>query len=99
MRQGLPTRYVSGYLLTRPPPGQQRRLGADASHAWVSAYIPDSGWVDFDPTNDMPCGLEHITTARGRDYNDVSPVRGTVIGGGSQTLFLGVSVVPAGEQI
>lgn len=95
---GLSARYVSGYLLTRPPPGQPRRLGADASHAWVSVYIPGSGWFDFDPTNDMPCGIEHITTARGRDYSDVSPVRGTVVGGGPQVLFLGVSVVPAGEQ-
>lgn len=95
---GLPARYISGYLLTRPPMGQPRRIGADASHAWVSVYLPDCGWVDFDPTNDIPCGIEHITTARGRDYSDVSPVRGTVVGGGSQALFLGVTVVPAGEQ-
>lgn len=96
---GLPARYISGYLLTRPPMGQPRRIGADASHAWVSVYLPDCGWVDFDPTNDIPCGIEHITTARGRDYSDVSPVRGTVVGGGSQALFLGVTVVPAGEQM
>ncbi len=95
---GLSARYVSGYLLTRPPPGQPRQVGADASHAWASTYVPDYGWVDFDPTNNVFCGLEHITTARGRDYSDVSPVRGTVIGGGPQTLFLGVTVVPAGEQ-
>jgi transglutaminase-like putative cysteine protease len=95
---GLPARYVSGYLLTRPSPGQARRIGADASHAWVSVFVPDCGWLDFDPTNDIPCGVEHITTARGRDYSDVSPVRGTVVGGGPQALFLGVTVVPAGEQ-
>ena len=94
---GLPGRYVSGYLLTRPPPGQVRRIGADASHAWVSVFLPDSGWLDFDPTNNIFRGVEHITTAYGRDYDDVSPVRGTVTGGGPQALFLGVTVAPAGE--
>jgi len=94
---GLPGRYVSGYLLTNPPPGQARRLGADASHAWVSTLVPGHGWVDFDPTNDSLCRDEHITTAYGREFSDVSPVRGTVVGGGPQALFLGVTVRPAGE--
>ena len=94
---GLAGRYVSGYLLTHPPPGQPRQIGADASHAWVSVYVPGAGWLDFDPTNNAFRGSEHITTAHGRDYGDVSPVRGTVIGGGPQSLFLGVTVVPAGE--
>ncbi len=96
---GLPGRYVSGYLLTRPLPGQPRLLGADASHAWVSTWLPDAGWLDFDPTNDLLCGVGHITTARGRDYGDVSPVRGTVVGGGPQALFLGVTVTPVGEPV
>jgi transglutaminase-like putative cysteine protease len=94
---GLPGRYVSGYLLTNPPPGQPRRVGADASHAWASTYLPGHGWVDFDPTNNTLCRDEHITTAYGRDFGDVSPVRGTVTGGGAQALFLGVTVRPAGE--
>ncbi len=94
---GLPGRYVSGYLLTNPPPGQPRQVGADASHAWFSAYAPGAGWADYDPTNDTLCNENHITTAHGRDYSDVSPVRGTVVGGGSQALFLGVTVVPAGK--
>jgi len=95
---GLAGRYVSGYLLTNPPPGQPRRIGADASHAWAGAYVPGSGWVDFDPTNNSFCDEQHITTARGREYGDISPVRGTVVGGGPQALFLGVTVIPAGEQ-
>jgi transglutaminase-like putative cysteine protease len=95
---GLPGRYVSGYLLTNPPPGQSRRIGVDSSHAWASTYQPGSGWVDFDPTNDSLCRDEHITTAYGRDFGDVSPVRGTVVGGGPQALFLGVTVRPAGES-
>ena len=95
---GLPGRYVSGYLLTNPPPGQPRRIGADASHAWASTFLPGYGWVDFDPTNDSLCRDEHITTAYGREFGDVSPVRGTVVGGGPQALFLGVTVRPAGED-
>jgi transglutaminase-like putative cysteine protease len=94
---GLAVRYVSGYLLTDPPPGRPRLVGADASHAWASVYVPDAGWVDFDPTNNVLCSERHITVARGRDYSDVSPVRGTVRGGGKQTLRLGVTVSPAGE--
>ena len=94
---GLPARYVSGYLLTEPPPGQSRLIGADASHAWVSALVPDVGWLDFDPTNDCLCDERHVTVARGRDYGDVSPVRGTMVGGADHTLHLAVTVNPVGE--
>lgn len=79
---GLAARYVSGYLETLPPPGQERLTGADASHAWFSVYVPDVGWLDFDPTNNqMPLG-QHITTAWGRDFSDVTPLKGVIFGGG-----------------
>ena len=91
---GLSARYVSGYLLTDPPPGQPRLIGADASHAWVSVWCPVNGWVDLDPTNDVRPGLRHITLAWGRDYGDVSPLRGVMVGGGAHVLHVGVSVVP-----
>lgn len=89
---GLSARYVSGYLLTDPPPGQPRLVGADASHAWISLWCPQHGWVDLDPTNDVLPSLRHVTLAWGRDYGDVSPLRGVVLGGGQQTLRVGVSV-------
>jgi transglutaminase-like putative cysteine protease len=91
---GLPARYVSGYLVTDPPPGQPRLVGADASHAWLSVYCPRLGWVDLDPTNDVVPDDRHITLAWGRDYGDVSPLRGVVLGGGDQVLHVGVSVIP-----
>jgi transglutaminase-like putative cysteine protease len=91
---GLAARYVSGYLLTDPPPGQPRLAGADASHAWLSVHCPPYGWVDLDPTNDMLAGVRHITLAWGRDYGDVSPLRGVILGGTHHTLKVGVSVVP-----
>jgi len=94
-QRGLPAAYVSGYLLTKPPPGQPRLEGADASHAWVSAYIPGTGWVDYDPTNACFVGAGHIVVARGRDFFDVSPVKGLFSGGGGQTLETGVTVEPA----
>lgn len=92
----LPARYVSGYLLTQPPPGQPRLLGADASHAWVSVWCPPVGWVDFDPTNAVLPGeaLAHVTVAVGRDYGDVIPLRGVIRGGGEHELRVAVSVVP-----
>lgn len=90
---GLAARYVSGYLLTRPPPGQPKRIGSDASHAWISVYAPGSGWSDFDPTNDMAVGDEHITCAWGRDYEDVSPIKGVVVGGGDHSVRVEVDVV------
>lgn len=91
---GLPARYVSGYLRTRPPAGKPRLVGADASHAWFAVYCPNHGWVDFDPTNDVLVGPEHITVAYGRDFSDVSPVTGIITGGGRHTVKVGVDVEP-----
>lgn len=90
---GLAARYVSGYLETLPPPGQPRLVGADASHAWVSVYCPKFGWVDFDPTNDCVAGPRHLRLAWGRDYGDVSPLRGVTLGGGEQQPRVMVDVV------
>lgn len=92
--QGLAARYVSGYLLTQPPPGQPRLIGADASHAWVSLYCPRQGWVDFDPTNNLLPNLEHITLGWGRDFADVSPLRGVILGGGSHDPEVRGTVTP-----
>jgi len=88
----IPAAYVSGYLLTHPPAGQPRLAGADASHAWVSVFIPGSGWVDYDPTNACFVGAGHIVIARGRDFHDVSPVKGLFSGGGAKVLETGVTV-------
>jgi transglutaminase-like putative cysteine protease len=104
---GLPARYVSGYLLTQPPPGQPRLVGSDASHAWASVYVPElashacQGWLDLDPTNNR-CGLaspglDYVRLAVGRDFADVSPLRGVLQGGGAHTLEVAVTVVPVGE--
>jgi len=89
---GLPARYVSGYLRTRPPAGQPRLVGADASHAWFAVFCPGSGWVDFDPTNNLMPTEEHITVAFGRDYADVSPVSGVITGGGAHEVKVSVDV-------
>jgi transglutaminase-like putative cysteine protease len=94
---GLAARYVSGYLLTQPPPGKPRLVGADASHAWVSVHCPDFGWVDADPTNRVFPSLEHVTLAWGRDYDDVIPLRGVLLGGGAHSLDIAVTVVPTSE--
>ena len=94
----LAARYVSGYLLTVPPPGQPRLQGADASHAWVSVWLPTrqgGAWVDLDPTNDCICAESHVVLAWGRDYLEVAPVRGVVLGGGKQQIRVGVDVVPS----
>jgi transglutaminase-like putative cysteine protease len=91
---GLAARYVSGYILTTPPPGQERLQGADASHAWVSVWAPPLGWVDLDPTNNLAISDQHVTLAWGRDFHDVSPMRGVVLGGGAQVVKVGVDVVP-----
>jgi len=91
---GLPARYVSGYLLTEPPPGQERMVGADASHAWVALYCPENGWVEFDPTNAVLPGTQHITLAWGRDFSDVSPLRGIILGGGEHGMDVRVTVMP-----
>ena len=91
---GLSCRYVSGYILTNPPPGMPRLVGADASHAWVSVYCPSIGWVDFDPTNRCMVNLAHVTLGWGRDFSDVTPMRGIVLGGGEQALEVQVTVTP-----
>ena len=91
---GLAARYVSGYLLTRPAPGKPRRVGTDVSHAWVSLFIPGNGWIDLDPTNNLMPSLEHITIGWGRDFSDVTPLRGVINGGGEQTLEVKVKVEP-----
>ncbi|MES2756970.1 MAG: transglutaminase family protein [Pseudomonadota bacterium] len=91
---GLPARYMSGYILTHPAPGKPRLIGADASHAWVSVYCPALGWVDFDPTNRRLVQHEHITLGWGRDFSDVTPMRGIVLGGGKQELDVQVTVTP-----
>jgi len=95
----LAARYVSGYLRTHPPPGRPRLVGADASHAWVSAYCPGSGWLDVDPTNNVVPSDGHVTLAWGRDYGDVSPLRGLVLGGGDHTLRVGVDMEPVGVAV
>lgn len=89
---GLAARYVSGYLETLPPPGRPRLVGADASHAWASVFVPDFGWLDFDPTNGSLPDQQHITVAWGRDFADVSPFKGVVLGGGSHRISVGVDV-------
>ena len=95
---GLPARYVSGYLLTAPAPGQPRLVGSDASHAWVSVYLPGQDgpgqWSDLDPTNNRAPGEDYVTLAIGRDYSDVSPVRGVIHGGAHHTLHVAVTVAP-----
>lgn len=90
----LPARYVSGYLRTYPPPGRPRLVGADASHAWVSVFCPGAGWLDVDPTNDLVPSRSHVTLAWGRDYGDVSPLRGLILGGRDHTLKVAVDMEP-----
>jgi transglutaminase-like putative cysteine protease len=92
---GLPARYVSGYLLTHPPAGRQKLVGSDASHAWISVWTGPGGWVDFDPTNDLMPSIEHVTIAWGRDYGDVSPINGFIVGGGAHEAAVAVDVNPA----
>jgi transglutaminase-like putative cysteine protease len=91
---GLSARYVSGYLVTWPPLGKPRLVGADATHAWVSVYFPDWGWIDFDPTNCQLADSNYITLAWGRDYADVSPIRGVFLGGGAHYMTVSVDVAP-----
>lgn len=91
---GIPARYVSGYLLTYPPPGGEKLQGSDASHAWVSVRVPGHGWIDLDPTNDKMTTTEHVTLAWGRDYGDVSPVKGAIVGGGEHEVKVAVDVMP-----
>jgi transglutaminase-like putative cysteine protease len=109
---GLPARYVSGYVLTVPPEGQPRMVGSDASHAWVSVYLPAAlgrtgdgadSWIDFDPTNNRwgmgSPGEDYVTVAVGRDFSDVSPVRGVIHGGAHHTLDVAVTVEPLNEPL
>jgi transglutaminase-like putative cysteine protease len=91
---GLAARYVSGYLVTRPPPGEDKLVGCDASHAWAGLFVPDFGWIDFDPTNDVRPSHKHITVAVARDYDDVAPVRGVILGGRQHALRVSVDVRP-----
>lgn len=95
---GFAARYVSGYLATSPPPGRERLVGADVSHAWVGVYAPGSGWVDFDPTNGVMPGDGHITLAWGRDYDDVGPSRGILLGGQRHWMDVSVDVAPIPES-
>ncbi len=89
---GLAARYVSGYLRTEPPPGQPRLVGADASHAWLSVYLGEPGWIDVDPTNNVIVGTDHVTVAWGRDYQDVCPIQGIIVGGGEHKMNVSVDV-------
>jgi transglutaminase-like putative cysteine protease len=96
---GLPARYTSGYIRTKPPPGQKRRRGADQSHAWVGCWLgPEHGWVDVDPTNGIVVAEEHVVLGWGRDYGDVSPIFGVILGGGKHSVSVGVDLEPAGEE-
>jgi len=96
---GLPARYVSGYIETNPPPGKPKLTGVDGSHAWVSVYVPDAGWVDIDPTNDQFVGDRYVVTAIGRDYSDVPPMNGVIYTEGkTEKLVVKVDVVALGEE-
>ena len=95
----LPARYVSGYLLTRAPPGKEKLVGSDASHAWISVWCAEAGWVDLDPTNDRPAGDEHVTLAWGRDYGDISPINGVTFGGGEHVIEVAVDVIPVKSSL
>ena len=91
---GLPARYVSGYLETDPPPGKPKLQGADASHAWLELWCGPAGWVGLDPTNNLMPGDRHVVLAWGRDFGDVSPMRGIIVGGGAHRLAVAVDVTP-----
>jgi len=93
---GLAARYVSGYLSTLPPPGRARLIGVDATHAWLSLFCGDAGWIDFDPTNNLIPSDRHILLAWGRDFDDVSPVKGVILGGGQHSVSVYVDVEPIG---
>ena len=96
---GLPAKYVSGYIETLPPPGKEKLIGTDASHAWFSVFIPDFGWVDFDPTNNQIPKNQHIVTAYGRDYYDLPPLKGVIYGSGKSTMNVAVDIRPFKENL
>jgi transglutaminase-like putative cysteine protease len=95
---GLPARYVSGYMETLPAPGQVKLLGADATHAWVAAFIPGWGWLELDPTNGCLPDERYIVLGWGRDYADVTPLKGVMTGGGDHELTVEVDVIPVDDQ-
>jgi transglutaminase-like putative cysteine protease len=95
--QGLAARYVSGYIETLPPPGKEKLVGADASHAWFSVYVPEQGWLDFDPTNNQVPTDQHIVVGWGRDYGDVTPLKGVIFGGQNHELKVSVEVQNLGD--
>jgi transglutaminase-like putative cysteine protease len=96
---GIPARYTSGYIRTKPPPGQVKRKGADQSHAWVGAWMgPEHGWIDIDPTNGIIVRDEHVLLGWGRDFSDVSPVRGVILGGGDHSVQVRVDLEPVGAE-
>ncbi|HEY5687493.1 MAG TPA: transglutaminase family protein [Yeosuana sp.] len=95
---GLPARYVSGYIETMPPPGKEKLIGTDASHAWFSVYIPKFGWIDFDPTNNQIPKDQHITVSYGRDYYDVAPLKGVIYSNGRNSMKVSVDIRPDTES-
>ncbi len=95
---GIPARYVSGYIETLPPPGEEKLVGSDASHAWVSVYCHALGWIDVDPTNNLLVSDQHVTVGWGRDYSDVSPIRGVILGSGHHTLKVAVDLRPVHDE-
>ncbi|MGA0333063.1 MAG: transglutaminase family protein [Kiritimatiellia bacterium] len=98
-RRGFSAGYVSGYLETLPPPGQEKLRGADATHAWYAVYVPGAGWMHFDPTNNVVPGVQHLITGWGRDYSDVAPVKGVVLGGGEHQVEVQVDVWRWPDQV
>lgn len=94
---GLAARYVSGYLMTEPPPGQPKLVGADASHAWLAVFCPGTGWIDLDPTNNVIPQEKHVTIGWGRDYGDICPIKGVFTGGGRQAITVAVDVTPIAD--
>ncbi|SDU05110.1 transglutaminase family protein [Halopseudomonas salegens] len=95
---GLAARYVSGYMETLPPPGQEKLLGADATHAWLSVYVPGWGWLEIDPTNGCLPDERYIILGWGRDYADVTPLKGVMTGGGEHELSVAVDVIPSPDR-
>lgn len=98
-RRGFAAGYVSGYLETLPPPGREKLRGADATHAWYAVHIPAHGWIHYDPTNNTRTGLQHLITAWGRDYGDVAPLKGVLLGGGSHLVDVAVDVFACPDQV